>query len=326
MHILAIETSCDDTSIATFDTGNLVQLITRNQHKYHRPHHGIVPEVASRQHGSHIHRLIDECLDKSQWNWSTIDAIAVTYGPGLEGALLVGLTTAKTLAYTLSRPLIPVNHLHGHVYSAFMDTLPPFPFVALLVSGGHCLLARFTDYFKCSLLGQTRDDAVGEAFDKVARLLGLRYPGGPEIDALAKTGDSTRVHLPKGLHQKGLDFSYSGLKSAVFRCLKSDPPPPAADVAASFQKAACDSLIDKALPACLDTGTPDLVVCGGVSANSYLRTALLEQGTAKGIQVHTAPLAYCTDNAAMIGRAAHFMQLANYSISTPITATPSLTL
>jgi len=326
MRILAIETSCDDTSIATLESGTLIELITRNQHKHHRPHNGIVPEIASRQHGNHIHRLIQACLDQSHWDWSSLDAIAVTYGPGLEGALLVGITTAKAIASTLSRPLIPVNHLHGHIYSAFMDTLPTFPFVALLVSGGHCLLVRFTDYFACTLLGQTRDDAVGEAFDKVARLLGLRYPGGPEIDALAKTGDPTQVQLPKGLHQQGLDFSYSGLKSAVFRCLNSDNPPNKADVAASFQKAACDSLIDKAIPACLDTHTDQLVVCGGVSANSYLRDALHQHGEKNGIQVHTAPLAYCTDNAAMIGRAAHFMLQSKVPIPTAITATPNLTL
>ena len=326
MRILAIETSCDDTSIATLDSGALVELITRNQHNHHRPHHGIVPEIASRQHGHHIHHLIQDCLSKSHWTLDSVDAVAVTYGPGLEGALLVGITTAKTIAAAQSCPLIPVNHLHGHIYSAFMDTVPIFPFVGLLVSGGHCLLVRFTDYFTCTILGQTRDDAVGEAFDKVARLLGLRYPGGPEIDALAKTGDSSRVQLPKGLHQQGLDFSYSGLKSAVFRCLNSDNPPEKADVAASFQKAACDSLIDKAIPACLDTNTHQLVVCGGVSANSYLRDALHQYGEKNGIHVHTAPLAYCTDNAAMIGRAAHFMLQSNAPIPTGISATPNLTL
>ena len=301
MRLLAIETSCDDTSIALLQDGCLVTMITKNQHAHHAKYAGIVPEIASRQHSDCINTCIQTVLKTANWHLSDCDAIAVTYGPGLEGSLLVGVSVANTLGDILAIPVIPVNHLHGHVYAAHMTDTPQFPALILLVSGGHSLLATWTDWFEFTLLGQTRDDAVGEAFDKVARLLGLGYPGGPELDRLASTGQAI-IPFPKGLHKNGLDFSYSGLKAAVYRQCQSAVPGSKADIAASFQKAACDSLLDKVQIACEKTGINRVILCGGVSANTYLRAQL----AASPLVSILAPLAYCTDNAAMIGRAAYY--------------------
>ena len=315
--ILAIESSCDDTGVAILSDGQLISNQLASQVRLHKQYGGVVPEVASRAHCETINPLIDRALNEANITLADLTHIAVTVGPGLEGALLVGISAAKSLGATLDIPVIGVNHLQGHIYSAFLsNSTLTFPFIVLLASGGHTILAHAQDHFDVEILGQTRDDAIGEAFDKVARLLGLGYPGGPVIDRLAQTGNSQAFSFPKALHKQGYDFSFSGLKSAVYRQLQEiDGEIPVADIAASFQKAACDSLIDKSRLACEAYKCDTLVICGGVSANSYLRNSL---------DAVTTELAYCTDNAAMIGMAGHYMLETGASL--PVRVQPNLAL
>ena len=307
MLVLGIETSCDETAAAIVADGRRVLAdVVASQILVHAQYGGVVPEVASRQHVATIVPVIQRTVADAGIALGELDAIAVTCGPGLVGALLVGVETAKSLAFALGKPLIGVNHLAGHLAAIFLgeDAPPPFPHLALLVSGGHTALIRVDEPGKTSLLGATRDDAAGEAFDKVGKLLGLGYPGGVAIDRLAATGDPRAVELPRALPARDdLDFSFSGLKTAVStRLAKTGVPEGAAlaDFCASFQTAVVDVLVRKSRRALVREGLNALVVCGGVAANRGLRTALAEAARADGFGLFIPPPKRCTDNAAMI--------------------------
>lgn len=310
--VLAIETSCDETAVAVVRKRHILSHLVASQVSQHRPYGGVVPEIASRQHVKAINSLIAEALKQSGLSWTQIDGIAVTCAPGLVGALLVGLTAAKTLAMLYSKPLIGVHHLEGHIYASCLDNpeLQP-PFLCLLVSGGHTSLIEVRDHGCYTTLGQTRDDAVGEAFDKVARLLDLGYPGGPAIDRLAQTGDPQAFRLPEGkisIPGGGFhpyDSSFSGLKTAVLRLVEklreTKEIIPTADLAASFQKTVATSLTRRTIACAQDQGLQTIVVGGGVAANSGLRQHLQQAAHKHGLQILFPPISLCTDNAAMIG-------------------------
>ncbi len=298
--ILGIETSCDETGAAIVRGGQevLVNLVA-SQVDVHREFGGVVPEIASRQHTTVISQLVRKALDETS---EVPDAVAVTAGPGLMGSLLVGLSYAKALALAWEKPCVAVNHLEGHIFSAFLgDPKPTFPFLALLVSGGHTMLLDCRAPHDYEMLGTTRDDAVGESFDKVARLIGLGYPGGPAIQKAAEQGDPSALALPRAMRKRGnLDFSYSGLKTAVLYALRDNPDLNPADVAASFQEAAVDMLIQKCLQAIEETGAGRLVIAGGVAANKRLRERAYQD---LPVDVFIPPFAYCLDNGAMIAAA-----------------------
>lgn len=311
MLILAIETSCDETAAALVEDGNILSSAIFTQIDIHRLYGGVVPEIASRNHIIKIAEIVDRALEEAGKTLDDVDKIAVTKGPGLVGALLVGLNYAKSLAYALSKPLVGVNHLKAHMLSPLItnrDVKPPF--MALLVSGGHTYVAHCKDYNDIEILGTTRDDAAGEAYDKVARTLGLPYPGGPLIDQAAKTGDRKKVDFPRAYLEEGsLDFSFSGLKSSVLNYMQKQRNAGLEvnvnDVAASFQEAVVEVLVAKSLEACRRLGLKKLLVSGGVAANSRLRASLEEE--AKGeIELYYPELKYCGDNAAMIGFAAFY--------------------
>jgi len=313
VRILGIETSCDDTSIAIVRDGIYVEaVLTASQINAHRPYGGVVPELAARMHTQAIHHLLPRCLEKAGLTWSDIDQIAVTTTPGLEGALLIGVVVAKTLGMMLNRPVIPVNHIYGHIYSAFLDTdtPPEFPFVALVISGGHTQLWSVTGHYQFELLGQTRDDAVGEAFDKVARQLGLTYPGGPPVERRAALGNPSRFKLPRPLRDSPFEFSFSGLKTAVVQLVAEIgtlDETTVNDICAGFQASVIDTLIEKAGAALRHSQASTLCVVGGVAANQTLVTAASERLV--GVRVVAPPRHYCTDNAAMIATAAHFFPI-----------------
>jgi len=305
--VLGIETSCDETAAAIVEDGRRVLAdVVASQILVHAQYGGVVPEVASRQHVATIVPVIQRTVADAGIALGDLDAIAVTCGPGLVGALLVGVETAKSLAFALGKPLVGVNHLAGHLAAIFLgeEAPPPFPHLALLVSGGHTALIRIDEPGKTSLLGATRDDAAGEAFDKVGKLLGLGYPGGVAIDRLAATGNPRAVELPRALPARDdLDFSFSGLKTAVAtRLAKTGAPegPALADFCASFQSAVVDVLVRKSRRALVREGLDALVVCGGVAANRGLRAALAEAARADGFGLFIPPPKRCTDNAAMI--------------------------
>ena len=310
---LAIESSCDETSAAVLAGGRtILSNIISTQIPVHQKFGGVVPEIASRKHIVNIMPVIDEALREAKVALSELDQIAVTYGPGLVGALLVGVSAAKALAFSLDIPLVGVNHLEGHIFANFLahkDLKPPF--VALVVSGGHTSLVQVSDYNSFKLIGQTRDDAAGEAFDKVARVMGLPYPGGPQIDKLAREGNPDAIDFPQALREKGnFEFSFSGLKSAVLNYLHNMEQKGLevnkADVAASFQKAVVDVLVDKAIRAVRRAGMQQLVLAGGVAANSSLEGRLREAAVAEGIDFYYPDRILCTDNAAMIGCRAYY--------------------
>jgi N6-L-threonylcarbamoyladenine synthase len=305
--VLGIETSCDETAAAIVEDGRRVRAdVVASQILVHAPYGGVVPEVASRQHVATIVPVIQRTIADAGIGFGDLDAVAVTCGPGLVGALLVGVETAKSLAFALGKPLVGVNHLAGHLAAVFLgeDAPPPFPHLALLVSGGHTAIIRVDEPGKTSLLGATRDDAAGEAFDKVGKLLGLGYPGGVQIDRLAATGDPRAVDLPRALPARDeLDFSFSGLKTAVAtRLARTGVPEGAAlaDFCASFQAAVVDVLVRKSRRALAREGLAALVVCGGVAANRGLRAALAEAAREDGFGLFIPPPKRCTDNAAMI--------------------------
>lgn len=318
-NILAIETSCDETAVAIVNNCQVYSNIVASQIPVHQLYGGVVPELASRQHLESINGAVAHALEQAQLNWSQIDAIATTCAPGLVGALLVGQTAAKTLAMVHNKSFLGVHHLEGHIYATYLSdsTLEP-PFLSLLVSGGHTSLIYVKDCGVYETLGQTRDDAAGEAFDKVARLLQLGYPGGPAIDKLAKQGDPKAFKLPQGkvsLPQGGYhpyDASFSGLKTAVLRLVqkleKQGLELPLSDIAASFQETVAQALTKRAIKCALDYGLSTIAVGGGVAANSALRLHLLEAAASHNLRVIFPPLKFCTDNAAMIGCAAadHF--------------------
>lgn len=301
--ILGIETSCDETGIAVVRDGRTVlSNEVASQIDIHKEFGGVVPEIASRQHTKIISQLVDKALRDANVSHADLDAIAVTVGPGLFGSLMVGTCFGKALAYVWKKPFVPVHHIEGHIYSAFLaPEAPEFPFLALIVSGGHTQLIRCDEPHRYEILGTTRDDAVGESFDKVARLLGLSYPGGPSIQRAAEGGAPTAYKFPRAMAMKDtLDFSYSGLKTAVLYALREEATPNVANLAASFQEAAVDILIRKTVQALEVTGLPQLVVAGGVAANKCLRNRLQ---TGIPVPVFVPPFAYCVDNGAMIAAA-----------------------
>ena len=318
---LGIETSCDETSAAVVrGTRELLSCVIATQIPIHQKYGGVVPEIASRNHILSILPVVEQALDEAGTALSEIDQVAVTYGPGLVGALLVGVSAAKSLAFSLNVPLIGVNHLEGHIFANFLahTELTP-PFMALVVSGGHTALVDVADYETFRLMGRTRDDAAGEAFDKVARVMGLPYPGGPEIDRLAREGDPAAIDFPRALAQEGnYEFSFSGLKSAVLNYINSEKMKGhalhKADIAASFQSAVVEVLVHKAFEAIREAGRDTLVLAGGVAANRSLERRLRETAEAEGIRYLYPPARLCTDNAAMIAcRGAYAAKAGKYS-------------
>lgn len=319
--VLAIETSCDETAVAIVKNRQVCSNIVASQILIHQRYGGVVPEVASRQHLETINPAIAQALSEAKLDWGEIDAIAATCAPGLVGALLVGTTAAKTLAMVHNKPFLGVHHLEGHIYATYLSetTLEP-PFLSLLVSGGHTSLIQVKKYGEYETLGQTRDDAAGEAFDKVARLLQLGYPGGPIIDKLAQQGNTKAFALPEGkisLPNGGFhpyDASFSGLKTAVLRLVQKlevkNNTLPVKDIAASFQDTVARALTKRAIACALDYGLETIAVGGGVAANSALRIHLQTAASSHNLRVLFPPLKFCTDNAAMIGCAAveHFHQ------------------
>ncbi len=313
--LLAIETSCDETAAAVIEDGRaLVSSVVASQMELHAHYGGVYPEVASRQHVLSIVPVVEQALAQAHITLADVDAIAVTRGPGLAGSLVVGVNAAKGLALGAGIPLVGVNHLEGHIYSAWVydagEVPPPepqFPLLALLVSGGHTELNLMTDHLTYKRLGSTLDDAAGEAFDKVARLLGLSYPGGPSIQKAAEEGDPTRFKFPRARLEGTWDFSFSGIKTAVLyegrNFEKAGKHLPVADMAASFQAAVVDVLFGKTLAAAREFGAKEILVAGGVSANRALRQAFKSQTE---FPVHIPRIALCTDNAAMIGAAGYF--------------------
>jgi len=312
--ILGIETSCDETAAAVIENGSMVlSSVVASQIDLHAKYGGVFPEVASRQHILTIYSVIDQALQQAHLDLTNIDAIAVTRGPGLAGSLVVGMNAAKGLALASNLPLIGVNHLEGHIYSSWVSPdnqqvmTPKFPLLALLVSGGHTELNLMTYHLTYKRLGSTLDDAAGEAFDKVARLLGLPYPGGPSIQKAASGGNPTAFSFPRARLEGSWNFSFSGLKTAVLRVVRQfeneNRPIPVEDMAASFQAAVVDVLLNKTIQAARAFHAREVLVAGGVSANKALREAFLGQ---KEFSVHIPPLSLCTDNAAMIGSAGYF--------------------
>lgn len=330
---LAIESSCDETSAAIVADGRrILANVIATQIPVHQKFGGVVPEIASRKHIENVIPVIDSCLKEANVTLKEIDQIGVTYGPGLVGALLVGVAAAKSLAFALNIPLVGVNHLEGHIFANFLahPSLEP-PFIALVVSGGHTSLVRVNGYNSFELLGQTRDDAAGEAFDKVARVMGLPYPGGPQIDKLAQKGDPKAIAFPMALHEKGnFEFSFSGLKSAVLNYLhnmeQKGQSVNQADVAASFQYSVIEVLTDKAVHAVKMAGMDKLVLAGGVAANSALNERLSAKCLASGIAYYHPDKILCTDNAAMIACRAYYQAQAGQYADLYLNARPSLKL
>lgn len=328
---LAIETSCDETSVSVLKNGReVLSNIIATQIEQHKKFGGVVPEVASRKHIESINDVIEAALSEAQITFSQITHVGVTYGPGLVGALLVGLSAAKAIALARQLPLNGVNHIEGHIYANFIQhpELQP-PFMALIVSGGHTHLVYMKDYGSYEILGRTRDDASGEAFDKVARALGLNYPGGPEIDRLARQGNPEAIKFPKAYLEDGsYDFSFSGLKSAVLNYLNSQRMKGQeiniADVAASFQQAVIEILTEKTIACGLEKGVKKIVLAGGVAANSALRTMLKQACEANQMELYYPDLKLCTDNAAMIGCVAYYDYISSHRSDLTLNAIPNL--
>jgi len=307
--ILAIESSCDETAVAVLtESGELLASEISSQADLHQPFGGIVPEIASRNHLRALRPLVESALGHAKLRLDQIDAFAATAGPGLASSLLIGNTTAKTLALALGKPFLAINHLEGHLLSPFLGRHGGVrSCVSLIVSGGHTLLLRLVDVGNYSLLGGTRDDAAGEAFDKVAKMLGLAYPGGPEIDRLAQSGNPAAYDFPRSMMGSGnFEFSFSGLKTAMLYTLRKieNPDSEIEDLAASFQEAVVEVLVEKTIGAARKTGKKLVTVSGGVSCNSRLRAAFESRCASEGFELLMAPPALCTDNAAMIAYAA----------------------
>jgi N6-L-threonylcarbamoyladenine synthase len=311
MLILAIETSCDDTGAAVIlDGRKILSNIVSSQVPIHQKYGGVVPELASRKHIESIVPIVAEALETAKVTLKEIDSIAVTQGPGLVGSLLVGLSFAKSIAFARGLPFIGVNHVEAHLSAIFLEEKPPrFPFIGLVVSGGHTSLFRMDGFGKYKRLGQTRDDAAGEAFDKVAKLLGLGYPGGPIIDELSKAGNPKAIRFPRPvLSKNSFDFSFSGLKTAVVNYVKAYPEPPGGypenlikDIVSSFQEAVVEVLVKKTLKAAQQQGLKRVVLSGGVAANQRLRQKIREESFEQKLKVYLPSPSFCTDNAAMVG-------------------------
>jgi len=331
--ILAIESSCDETAAAVVVNGRDVRSnVISSQVPLHTLYGGVVPEIASRKHIEKINPVIKQALSDAKMTFDDIDAIAVTYGPGLVGALLVGVAEAKAISFARKLPLIGVHHIEGHISANYIENkeLEP-PFLCLVVSGGHTHLVHVADYGKYEILGRTRDDAAGEAFDKVARSIGLGYPGGPKIEKAAREGDADAIDFPRAkVHDNPYDFSFSGVKSAVLNYLNScrmkNTEIVSEDVAASFQKAVCDVLIEHAISGAKQFGAKRLAIAGGVASNSCLREGMREACAKEGISFyHPSPI-LCTDNAAMIGAAAYYEYIAGVRSGWDLNAVPNLKL
>ncbi len=311
MIVLGIESSCDETAAAIVNNGKIFSNIIASQIAVHSPYGGVVPEIASRKHIEAINPVIKQALSDANVTLREIEGIAVTRGPGLIGSLLIGLSTAKALAFALNIPLVGVNHLEGHIAAAFLaEKVPAIPFVALVVSGGHTSTYLAKDYHNFQLIGQTRDDAAGEAFDKAAKLLNLGYPGGVVIDKMSKDANPQAVAFPRAM-KDSTDFSFSGLKTSLLTMLKkhgqdfSEKELP--DIVASYQEAIVDVLVEKTIKAANNNGVDRIVVCGGVAANSRLRERFFAETSVQNIELFIPPVILCTDNAAMIAAIGEIM-------------------
>ena len=331
--ILAIESSCDETAAAVVENGrNVLSNIIYSQIDLHTLYGGVVPEIASRKHIEKINPVIETALREAGCRLSDLDAVAVTYGPGLVGPLLVGVAEAKAIAFATGLPLIGVHHIEGHICANFIEheDLEP-PFMSLVVSGGHTHLVNVIDYGKYEVIGRTRDDAAGEAFDKVARAIGLGYPGGPKIDAAAKLGDPDAIPFPKArVDDSEYDFSFSGLKSAVLNYINhaemKGETVVREDLAASFQKAVVDVLTEHAVMAIKKYGARDFALAGGVASNSALRGSIADACEKEGVRFYCPSPVYCTDNAAMIGVRAYYEYLKKNFADYSLNAIPNLSL
>jgi len=324
---LGIESSCDETSVSVVKNGReVLSNVINSQIPIHEKFGGVVPEIASRNHIEAISSVTKKALEEAGVTLNDIDSICVTQGPGLVGALLVGVAYAKALSYALNKPLVPVNHIEGHIaanYITYKDLKPPF--LCLLVSGGHTFLIHIKNYNDFEILGSTRDDAIGEAYDKVARVIGLEYPGGPKIDKLAKEGKAT-IELPK-THFENLDFSFSGIKTAVLNLHHKNPDINKADLCASFEKATTEVLVENTLKAIKELkGINKVALAGGVSANSYIRAEFEKMGKENNIEIYFPELKLCTDNAAMIASAGYYNFLQGKRAELDLNAMPNLKL
>lgn len=331
--ILAIETSCDETAVAVLSEGEkLLANLVSSQIDIHQEYGGVVPEIASRHHLEQVNRLIDLALVKGNLQFSDLEAIAVTHGPGLVGALLVGVSTAKALAYSLNLPLVGVNHIEGHIYANWLvHKNIEFPLICLVISGGHTALVEMTGHGEYTLLGQTQDDAVGEAYDKVARVMGLGYPGGPIIDQIAQKGNPAALNFPRAwLGPESLDFSFSGVKTAVLNALNQAQMKgeeiAQTDLAASFQASVIEVLVNKTMLAAQKKNVKTVLLAGGVAANQTLRENLVERSKREGLKLYYPPLEYCTDNAAMIACAGYYRFIRGERSDWHLNAVPNLRL
>lgn len=330
---LAIESSCDETAAAVIMEGReVLSNIISSQIEIHKQYGGVVPEIASRHHLNNVNTVVDQALEEAGVTLEDVDMIGVTYGPGLVGALLIGLATAKAYALAADKPLIGVHHIHGHICANYIEhkELEP-PFMALVISGGHTNIVEVEDYNKCRVLGGTRDDAAGEAYDKVARVLGLGYPGGPLIDKIAREGNPHAVEFKRVFLEKGsLDFSFSGIKTGVLNYINSEKQAGreinVPDVAASFQAAVLDVIVAKTVGAAVDMGKDKIVLAGGVASNSMLREMLRKECDKKGLRLYYPAPILCTDNAAMIGCAAYYRYMAGERDGLDLDAIPNLKL
>jgi N6-L-threonylcarbamoyladenine synthase len=331
--ILGIETSCDETAAAIVEDGkNIISNVVASQISIHQKYGGVVPEIASRKHMEYIIPVIDKALEESGKRITDLSAIAVTYGPGLIGSLLVGLSVAKAIAYAQNIPLIGVNHLEAHIYANFLEhnEIKP-PFVCLIVSGGHTSLVHIRHFGEYELLGQTKDDAAGEVFDKIAKVLDLGYPGGPITEKLAKEGEPSSIKFPRPLlNDKSYDFSFSGLKTAVIYYIKElkkeNKDIPARDILASFQQAVTDVLVGKTIKAAIKFKTKQIILAGGVAANSSLRREVKEKANLLNIKVFYPSISLCTDNAAMVASVGYYKFKENKKSSLNLDAVSRLPL
>ena len=329
-YILGIETSCDETAASVTENGRKVlSNVVYSQIPLHTIYGGVVPEIASRKHIDKIIHVIDRALKKANIEKEQLDAVAVTYNPGLVGALLVGVSVAKAFAYSIKKPLVPVNHIQGHIaanYIAYPELEPPF--VSLVASGGHSHILHIKDYRSFEVIGATTDDAAGEAFDKAARVLGLGYPGGPKLNALAKEGNPEAIRFPRP--HNGYDFSFSGLKTAVINYVHTAEQKGEeinkADVAASFQQAVCDVLVNNTVAAAKELKVDKIAIAGGVAANTLLREQMEREGRKNGLQFYCPPIDLCTDNAAMISCAGYLNYEAGIRGDLDLNAIPQLSI
>ncbi len=324
--VLGIESSCDETSVAVVKNGrDILSNVIDTQIPIHEKYGGVVPEIASRNHIEAISRVTKKALQEAKVSFGDIDVISPTYGPGLVGALLVGLSYGKALSYALNKPLVGVNHIEGHIaanYITYKELEPPF--LCVLISGGNTQIINVKNYTEFEMLGKTRDDAIGEAFDKVARVVGLGYPGGPKVDKLAKEG-KPNIKLPKTHFENSLDFSFSGIKTAVINYNHNNQNINKADLCASFEKAVTEVLTENVTEAIKQTGTKQVAIAGGVSANQFIRKAFLDlENKFNGLKVYMPDMKLCTDNAAMIASAGYFNYLKGNTNELDLNAVPNL--